>query len=216
MSTMKLYHIPGSRYSSSFTKDLFNPNKPLWVKITDKNNPRFGAIGRVVPTAVFGKPASEWAKEEQDYLARVRSKILYRAGTQFLPPLSVDFGKGRKLHNPYGLTSMCEWLIDYTGTYEWHFKRKEKPAPVQAFDRLGLPLVVGDMVVYSKKEYHKIGNTVFFGVITKITSTGACYCRNIKISEKDSTHTTRLQQSHSLMKMHKDIFKELMIQKLTY
>jgi len=197
--------------------DLYDPNGEVWVKVTDSSSSRFGSIGRAYPANVRNRDdPKEWAHALKLYQEQF---TYYSDKTYFHKPnIVVEFDKGRKLPNEYGVNSMVDWLEDYSGGYVWNFKRNvgASKLKVQPVDRLGNNVNVGDLVVYSKKEYSRPGNTLYFGTVKKITRSGMCYCENIKLNENDSVSTTRIQQSHGLTKLYKEIFSDLTLLKLQY
>lgn len=112
---------------------------------------------------------------------------------------------------PYGV----EWLDGYTGETKYVFTRKAKEdrevkVPV---DRLGNVIAVNDIVAFVRRGYN-VG--MYFGFITKISSSGTMYVKNMKLGDDEYTGEFRIffKNSNDLTVLSEELLSQLTLRRL--
>lgn len=179
----------------------------VWAEVT--TGARKGSIGKLVPQGVLpgttlGLPTKPKPK---DYYDRSTWYSLSRA--------ELIFGNDRANLTMYGFDDVV-WLPDYTGDVVWKFTRGPGKPQVTPLDQMGIEVEVGDLVMFGYKVYNTKGITQLLGRVTAISKAGVLTVKRTKLKEEDYESEYRVPTPHGVIKLHDDIFKELMIRKLSF
>ena len=182
-----------------FFKDLYDPNKIVYVRISDKKSARCGSIGIATPTTMKGLTRDKWPTNPK------RRTSYYSSDFR----LELELGEGKSVTRYNFSERGIEWLPDYKGPTTWCFKTTPAEVNVKKFyDCLGDEIKLGDFGVYADTD-----GTLFYGTVTKISKVGIIYVTNIKTPGKYQREF-RLRRGNQFSIMHKDIFQKLMLIKL--
>lgn len=185
----------------NFTKNLYDPNRTCWVRISDPDSSRRGSIGRAVPKGYDVNDTSSW--QPRPLTNRYGGRM-----NELDDQIDIYLGENKRLLNYRFKGRGIEWLPDYKGEATWCFNKKEAKPKYQFKDAMGDVIELGDFGVYADST-----GTIMFGTVTKISKVGMIYVTNIK-TPKISSYEIRLKSGDQFCRMTKDIFQRLMVMKL--
>lgn len=209
------------KHMVEMVSDFLN-GKDVFIRYTGRyDTKRKGSIGRVkkfrnIDELINGRSHYHY-RSRPSAPAPTNHKPPYNASqvkegnmTSFYPELRWD-GRTNKT-NPHDYE--LEWLKDYTGPTDWKYEIPEEEK-VEAVDRLGRELKVGDFICYVLHHFETTGASVRFGNVTKITPSGDVWAKNIKLSSDEHQADKKINDNSTIVILTKDLMDQLMMAKLS-
>ena len=197
--------------------DYFS-GKPIYVEFTD-NKRRTGSIGKIsiqnMQDILHGSYNyyNRWQNSSRVPIAEKIENFDLKKAIMVNPEIKVTWDGRRNKVESSGHDIV--WLKGHTGGTVWEYGTITPPK-VQAFDKLGREINVGDFISYILYHYDSRGAAgIYYGKVTKITSEGTVYAKNIKLQDSDKVDEKRIKDNHLIVIMTKDLMDRLMMARLS-
>jgi hypothetical protein len=107
-------------------------------------------------------------------------------------------------------------LPEHQGGTVWVYETP-KSAQVQALDRLGREIKVGDFISYILYHFDngRNGAGIYYGKVTKIDLDGTVHAKNIKLKDDDQVAEKKVKDNSLVVIMSKDLMDKLMLARLS-
>lgn len=183
--------------------------KPIYVRFIDPVNPRFGSIALVKTYT-----ASSWSS--------AYSKPDYQRHADYMTTNKHVSGEVRwegRNSSPwiYSTADLMEFLPDYEGPTVWQYdkERSQRVTKVDAKDRLGRVIQVGDFCTYILYQFTGPSSAgIYFGNVTKVTPDGQVFLKNISLANGEPSKEKPVKDNSLITILTDDLMNQLMLAKL--
>jgi len=182
--------------------------KPIYVRVIDPGNPRFGSISKVRPAYSGKRRTGVYPNTQAQALTRAQRLFSY-----------MKWDNSYRNHRLRIPQDRVEFLENYTGptVYKYDRSRSKRKEPARVFDRLDREINVGDFCAYILYQFERgTGASICFGTVTNIDYLGQVWCKNIPLHEKMASEEKKVKDPKLITVMTEDLQDILFVKKLTF
>lgn len=197
----------------------------IYVGFDQNREPkREGSIGRLVITNVQDLLHGEYEYRRTRYGQKTATTIeeipanVQEGHFDHVQIIGHILWDGRK--NKIQFNNWSEiWIDDHdpkTGTV-WALEKPAEVPQVEAYDKLGREIKVGDFISYILYHFDNGGSAagIYYGKVTKIEKDGTVHAKNIKLADDNVVAEKRIKDNSLIVIMTKDLMDKLMLARLS-